>query len=341
MNTGRKIVLAALAALFALAAAGSASAAPKLNIGAASNTASMMVFVGVDKGIFAKHGIDAKVVVRNTGAQLTKSLKAGQIDFGPAAFSNLPVALERGIKVRGILAVIGQSYVKPTGDAFFGIAVRPDSGIKSIADLKGKKVGVRFGSTADLYLRVLLQKKGMSVNGLSRINVRPPTFVSLFDTGGVQAMVAWEPYLTRMVDKVNNSKVLIRGGDYVCFCAGLHGTPEKVYQDKAVTQALVNGFSESAAYVRDPKNLGEISKIAARYIRGMDAALIKRVIKYADYDPHLGKNTYKAFNDSVKQLIAQKKMKKPFPPEKYFDLQFINRTMKEHPEWFKDLSPAS
>lgn len=341
MNPGRIGLFAAAVALFALAAPNAESAMPKLNIGAASNTASMMVFVGVDKGIFVKHGIDAKVIVRNTGSQLTKSLKAGQIDFGPAAFSNLPVALERGIQLRGIVGVIGRSYVEPTGDAFFGIAIHPKSGVKSLSDLQGKKVGVRFGSTADLYLRVLLQKTGIGVNKIKRINVRPPSFVSLFDTGAVQVMVAWEPYLTRMTDKVKGSKLLIRGGGYVCFCAGLHGTPEKVYRDKAVTQALVNGISEAAAYVRDPKNLDEISKIAARYIQGMDAALIKRVIKYADYDPRLGKNTFKAFNASVKQLIAQKKMKKPFPPEKYFDLQFINRTMKEHPEWFKDLPPAS
>jgi hypothetical protein len=84
---------------------------------------------------------------------------------------------------------------------------------------------------------------------------------------------------------------------------------------------------------------------ACRFIRSGCGAFrargTKRVLKYATYDPRLGKNTYKAFNFSVKQLIAQKKMKKPFPPEKYFDLQFINRTMKQHPEWFKDLPPAS
>ena len=38
-------------------------------------------------------------------------------------------------------------------------------------------------------------------------------------------------------------------------------------------------------------------------------------------------NTKKAFNFSVKQLIAQK-MKKPYNPDKYFDFSFINKTMK-------------
>ena len=79
-----------LAAALGILAAIPSLAAPKLRLGAASNNGGMIVFAGVDLGIFAKHGIDAKVVVRNTGAQLTESLKAGQNDFAPAAFTNLP-----------------------------------------------------------------------------------------------------------------------------------------------------------------------------------------------------------------------------------------------------------
>lgn len=336
MKTVRTSIAFALAAM--LMAAGSAMAAPKLNLGAASNNGGMIVFAGVDRGVFAKHGIDAKAVVRNTGAQLTKSLKAGQIDFAPAAFTNLPAALERGIKVRGIVGYVGASYSKPFTDAMVGIAVRPGTGISSIADLKGKKVGATFGSTGDLYLRTVLSKSGINKSNYRRINVRPPSLVSLFDSGGVDAMVAWEPYLTRMLDKVKGAKLVSRGGDHVCFCAGMHGVPDRVYRDKKVTQAFVNGMAESAAWVRDPKNVDEVVKIGVRYVRGVSPKLFKRTIKYWTYDPRLGENTFKAFNFSVKQLIAQKKMKRPYDPKKYFDLTFINRTMKEHPEWFKDLN---
>ncbi len=125
-------VILALALILGLGTAGSATAAPKLNLGAASNNGGMIVFAGVDRGIFAKHGIDAKVVVRNTGAQHTKSLKADQIDFAPAAFTNLPAALERGIKVRGVVGYVGGSYWKLTTDGMVGIAVRPGRGITSI-----------------------------------------------------------------------------------------------------------------------------------------------------------------------------------------------------------------
>lgn len=315
-------------------------AQPTLRLGAASNTGGMVVFVGVDKGIFAKHGIDAKVVVRNTGPQLTKSLKAGEIDFAPAAFTNLPAALERGLKMRGVVGV-GGSYFKSTTDRWWRSWCVPKRESIHSADLKGKKVGVTFGSTNDLYLRELLSKNNLPPTYVKRINVRPPSFVSLFDSGGVGAMVAWEPSVTRMLDQVDGAKVLLRGGDHVCFCAIMHASPETVNQDEKVTQAFVDAMAEAAAYVRDPKNLDDIAQIGARYIRGMDAELIKRTIKYWTYDPRLGDNTAKAFNFSVKQLMAQKKMKKPYDPENYLELKFIRSTMERHPEWFKDLPGAS
>src|SRR2546428_10592710 len=76
----------------------SAAAGLQFNVGAVNNTGGLVVFVAVDKGIFAKHGIDGKVVVRNTGPELSKALDAGEIDFGAANVSNIPVALERGLR---------------------------------------------------------------------------------------------------------------------------------------------------------------------------------------------------------------------------------------------------
>jgi ABC-type nitrate/sulfonate/bicarbonate transport system substrate-binding protein len=161
--------------------------------------------------------------------------------------------------------------------------------------------------------------------------------VPLFDTGKVDAMAVWEPYLTRMLDKVKGAKLLVRGGDLVCFCAAAHAKPEVVYRNRDATQRYVDAMAESARFVRDPKNLNEVAAIAARYIPGMDAELIKRTHKYWGYDMRIGKNSVKAFNDAVQVLIAQKKMKAPFDPAKYYDTSFIDRTVKEHPEWFNDL----
>ena len=111
--------------------------AQTVNVGAAGNVGGMIVFVAQAKGFFAKNGIDAKVVTRQTGGALTKSLRAGEMDYAPAAFTNLPAALEKGMNVKAFVGYTGASYVKSTSDNFVGIAARAGTGIKSLKDLKG------------------------------------------------------------------------------------------------------------------------------------------------------------------------------------------------------------
>ena len=83
--TIRKLHLAAAVAAITMIAGAVQVQAQQVNVGAAANVGGLIVFVAQAKGFFAKNGIDAKVVTRNTGPALTKSLNAGEIDFAPAA----------------------------------------------------------------------------------------------------------------------------------------------------------------------------------------------------------------------------------------------------------------
>lgn len=338
----RRILKGILAAsVFVLCAAETSGAADLVRIGAGGNTGNLMIFVGVDKGFFAKHGINARLFVRNTGPELSKSLQAGEIDFAPAAMSNLPVALERGMDVRAFVNMLGSPYSKVNDDTTVGIAVRPGSNINSVADLKGKRVGVTFGTTSDAYLVSLLKQHGIEPSSLQRINVAAGNLISLFDTGGIEAMVAWEHFLTGMLDKVKGSKVIARGGGHVCFCATMHGPPSRVYGNKELVQRFVDAVSEAAHFLRDPRNRDEVAAIGVRYIHGMSPGLIKRTLPYFIYDPRIGQNTFRSFEQTVNLLISQKKMKKTYDPKRYYDTSFVESAMKRHPEWFRDLPPGS
>src|SRR5574341_1881838 len=95
-----------------LAAAGET---PTVILGATNNISSVVAFVGVEKGLFLKHGLDVKVKVFSTGQEMVKALQAGEINANPAAVSNFPVAMERGLKVKSVAAWMGRGEV-PTHD---------------------------------------------------------------------------------------------------------------------------------------------------------------------------------------------------------------------------------
>ena len=309
-------------------------------IGAAGNTGGLAIFVAQDKGIFSKNGVDVKVEIRNTGSELSKGLRAGEFDYAPAAFTNLPAALERGLDVRGVVGYVGAAFEKTTADEVVALIATEASGINTVADLKGKKVGVTFGSTGDLWLLAALKEAGLEANDVDRINTRPPSLVSVLDTGGVDAIVGWEPFNFRALEKVAGSKVVKRGGDLVCFCAYLHGTPERIYGDEDTTQKLVDAVSEAAAYVRNPANRDEVAEIGARFANATKEEVLAG-LEFWVFDPRIGANTAQAFRNSVDTLIEQKKMKQPYDPARYLESKFIRSTMKRHPEWFADLGKAS
>lgn len=332
--------LAMAAAALPFVALSNAANAQDLVVAAAGNPGGLAVFVAQEKGFFSKNGVDVKVEIRNTGAELSKGLRAGDFDFAPAAFTNLPAALERGLKVRGIVGYVGAAFEKPSSDEVVALVASADSGINSVKDLKGKKVGVTFGSTGDVWLRQALKEAGLSINDIERINTRPPGLVSVLDTGGVDAVAAWEPFVFRAINKVVGSKVVKRGGDLVCFCAYLHGNPDTVYKNEDATQKFVDAISEAAAYVRNPANKQEVAEIGTRFVN-MTKEEVLAGLDFWVYDPRIGDNTSKAFSQAVDLLIEQKKMKKTFDPADYLDSKFIESTMKRHPEWFADLAGAS
>ena len=327
---------AGLGAFFAIVPMIAVAHADPIVVGVASNLGGFAVLVAQEKGFFAKHGIDAKIEIRNTGSELSKGLRAGEFQFAPAAFSNVPAALERGLNVRAVVAYNGATFVRPTSDNMVAIVAAGNSGVNSVADLKGRKVGVTFGSTGDLYLQLLLSKEGIAIEDVERVNVAPPSMTSVLDTGGVDAIVTWDPYTYRTLTKVPGSREVKRGGGVVCLCAMLHGDPEYIAKSGDAVQKLVDAIAEGAAYVRNPANKADVADIGARFVDMTKEEALQSLPNW-DYDPRIGPNTFSAFKDAVALLIEQKKMKEPYDPARYIETKYIESTMQRHPEWFADL----
>jgi ABC-type nitrate/sulfonate/bicarbonate transport system substrate-binding protein len=158
--------IAAIAAALAAASLAPASAQTALIVGKANATSDAIIPVNVgDKlGIFKKHGLDLKIVDFGGGSKMVQALTAGAIDIGDGAGTEMAFVA----KGAPMLAVCQSTGPAP----FLGIGVPWDSPIKTLADLKGKNIGVSSpGSFSDWSGRQLARKFGWGPDGVKTVAI--------------------------------------------------------------------------------------------------------------------------------------------------------------------------
>ena len=191
--------MAAAAALAAIAPA-CASAQDKpltpLRIATLKIASQTDVWVAQQRGIYAKNGIDAKISFFNTGAQSIPAMQGGAVDVLLSIPGIGMVAMERGID----LAAIFQdeiAHAAPPDSA--SVQVMESSPIKSLADLRGKKIGVGGLSTQNtIAVKMLLDKAGVDLSTVSMSEVPFTAMVNAIKAGHVDAVVPIDPFTTQL-----------------------------------------------------------------------------------------------------------------------------------------------
>ncbi|MDR7274010.1 aliphatic sulfonate ABC transporter substrate-binding protein [Catenuloplanes atrovinosus] len=122
-----------------------------------------------------------------SGPALTEALKAGSIDLGQTGEAP-PIFAAAG---RIPFKIIGTSAEVPQGEA---VLVKEASGIRSFADLRGKRVALNKGSNVHWLLVKLLERHGMTLADLDVRYLKPAEARPAFDSDQVDAWIIWDPY---------------------------------------------------------------------------------------------------------------------------------------------------
>jgi taurine transport system substrate-binding protein len=126
----------------------------------------------------------------DSGADVNTAFIAKELDFG--ALGSSPVA--RGLsaplnipyKVAFVLDVAGDNEA---------LVVRNGSGINTIAELKGKRIGTPFASTAHYSLLAALAQNGLSASDVQLVDLQPQAILAAWDRGDIDAAYTWLPTL--------------------------------------------------------------------------------------------------------------------------------------------------
>jgi ABC-type nitrate/sulfonate/bicarbonate transport system substrate-binding protein len=149
------------------------------------------VWVGIERGIFEKHGF--KVEWRTIGKSMDRliAITSGSAHFASLGEVAMLSAMSRDNKE---FYWVGNQDIAP---GFEGLVA--GKGIKSYADLKGKKIGFPFYSSVDLTCRLLLRENGLDpAKDVKLVNLDVGHVPAAFKMGQVDAALVWEPGFSQL-----------------------------------------------------------------------------------------------------------------------------------------------
>ena len=155
---------------------------------------------------FVPKGIAVKWVEFTSGPPLLEAMSVGSIDFG--AVGDTPPIFAQAANANIVYAA-GQRISNGQG-----ILVPPNSPIRTIADLKGKRVGFTKGSSAHNVVLQTLEKAGLTYNDITPVYLTPPDAGPAFASGSIDAWAVWDPYFA-IGEKKQNGRILINAQEVV------------------------------------------------------------------------------------------------------------------------------
>jgi ABC-type nitrate/sulfonate/bicarbonate transport system substrate-binding protein len=311
---------------------------PKLDVVIGNNFGHLPMFIGAEKGFFRKHGVDAKMLVVDTGTDMVNAMHDGRAQIGDMSTTTYLKAVHAGEPFK-VIGLIMNDATRDNCDDPLAIVTKKGRGIEAgkVTDLKGKKVGLARGQTSDEYFKMVLRRAKMKYEELTIENIWSQFGLApALKEGKVDAIVSWEPYVTQVLTEVPDSFTVIRGGHHMSYVmvATAHGPT--VESKPAVVKSIAAGLAESSYFTRN--NRDEAVEIFAKWVPGTDVAIGKKAVKHISFDPRLSPNVMRAFENAEDEVLMNTLKGAPrLDVPSLFRPQFMGEVQQEHPEYFADL----
>jgi len=178
----------------------------KVRLGISRSFLSVPVYIAKEQGYFSEEGLDVEVKEYSSGKMATKALFAGEVDISTVA--DMPVVLNSFKREDFcIFATFTSSY------PFVKIIARRDKGIKTGADLKGKRVGANRGTSSHFFLGVFLIHNRLSVSDVEMVHIRTVDLPGALKNGEVDAISVWQPYSQKAMKLLKDNAIKVPSSD--------------------------------------------------------------------------------------------------------------------------------
>jgi sulfonate transport system substrate-binding protein len=240
-STSRRHVLAVLGATLLAGTAARAAAAGELRIGYQKSSVNLMVTR--QRGLLEARlpGTALKWVEFPAGPQILEALSVGSLDFGFTGDTPPVFAQAAGKDVW----YVGLEPPKPANSA---ILVPANSSIRTLADLKGRRVGFQKGSSAHYLVVRALDKAGLQWSDITPLYLTPSDARAAFEKGALDAWGIWDPYYAAA--EIDGSARVLSTGQGLSSNNSFYLGSKALTRQPAVLKALFAALSEADAWTQ-------------------------------------------------------------------------------------------
>jgi sulfonate transport system substrate-binding protein len=280
-----------LAALCVVPVASHAAGA-ELSLAYTKDLYSSEVIIAQDQGFFTKNGVTITPRIFTSGRLALDALMAGAVDMSTVAETPITAAV---MAKRPIAIVARIARTIPL------TLVRKDAGINTVADLRGKRIGVNIGSGSEVYTFNLLASVGLKPSDVSEVNIGPEDMPGALASHSVDAISTWQPFIS-YAQKLGGNKVeLLPTGDVYSETWNLVTMRKNVQPDDAAITAVVKSLIEAEQFMKT--NRDQSLDILAKVI-GVSRATIEQSLPKSEFHVVLDASLMSALNGNARWRLA-------------------------------------
>lgn len=267
----------------------------KVSIGATTQELSTLIWIADDQGYFAQNGLEATVKGYDTGIETINALFAGEVDFADTAdFVISGLGFERDdFKVLASIDTARINY----------LIARKDRGIIAPSDLKGKKIGLKQGSSSEFYIGKFLTFNGLSLQDVKLVYAHPPKMPDMIARGEIDATITWHPHNYHIKNRLGENAISWStqvGQDVYWVILGME---ELIQANPETVKRLLKALVQAEEFTR--KHQSEAKEIIARRVN-LDPSYIESVWGDFDFEVTLPQAFLLTVEDEARWRIANK-----------------------------------